>query len=614
MLFGAGYDIMENHIMGKRVRIYARDRFSVKESALMREISEFNGGWLMSAVNTELNKTYDDSTVHLPFIHEASAFTDLVFSNSFSATDRLEGETIYLEFRQVSGAVKVFNGETPVGEHTGMAASFRMKLTDAARAGEQFDIRVEVKPRARSDGNFIFGRVSVLSMGRSHFEAADGGVGVTLTVRAADGTAELHIQTKIVNPNNYDVVSFSVETGTGTPVATKTEKPTGADTVITIPQPELWGGPRDAHLYVLKAALVRDTAVLDNLEIPFGIRSFEITEDKFFRVNGLKLPLNGVTLSDCSHLKTDRLLLEMLDANAFAADSLPAKTDLLYECDRSGTVFWFDMPYTGEDGDFDDLRAFLTQNRHHPSFAFVCCSAEADADYAARFLRVCRETAPEIFTALRRGIADPTPLPETLPDVVAVTIRGESVEDDFTALKGRFEDLKTADPDAAFALFPHAPDARKEDGTALSENDLCVWHEKLWNVFSRDKSAIGFFAGRLADARDNEGSAGLVTYDRQYVKEAFWFYKSQFSATAFVKLCAADIAAVSTKKIDVKCYTNTPPATLTVDGSEKHPYTGEELYDGVYMFRRVALKNKTSTLTVSAGDQKDSAQVTFEKK
>ena len=582
----------------------------------MREVIDFCGNWQMTAENTELDRQFDESVVNLPFIHKASSLTGVVFSNSFTATDRLAGETLYLEFRQVSGALKLYNGGTLLGEHDGLTASFRIRLTDAAAAGETFDIKTEVVPRGRADGNFIFGKVAVLSVGRSHFDLDDcGGPGVYISTREGQEGTELHVKAKVSNPNNYDVVSYAVENLAGKLVASKTEKPTGADTVIPLPLPELWGGQNDAHLYVLKAALVRDTQVLDNLEIPFGVKSFAIGEDKFFRVNGLKLPLNGVSLSDCSHLKTDKLLLDMIDVNALAADSLPARTDLLSECDRTGTLFWFDLPYTGRDADFEDLRDFLRQNRNHPSLAFVCCDSRADADYASKFLAVCKVCAPDIFTALRVDITDPVPLPGEMPDVLAVTIKGYSPDDDFTALKGRFEDLKSVCPDVSFALFAQAPDAQRAGSDKpMPENDLCVWHERLWNTFCRDKSVIGFFAGQLTDSKEGEGSAGLVTYDRRYIRDAFWFYKAQFSATAFVKLCAADIATVSTKKIDVKCYTNTPPATLTVDGNAKNKYEGEELYDGVYMFRKVALKNKTSTLTVSAGDQTDSAQVTFEKK
>ena len=79
------------------------------------------------------------------------------------------------------------------------------------------------------------------------------------------------------------------------------------------------------------------------------------------------------------------------------------------------------------------------------------------------------------------------------------------------------------------------------------------------------------------------------------------------------KLCAADITTVNEKKIDVKCYTNTPPARLIVDGNAKKVYEGEELYEGVYVFRKVALKNKVILLTVRAGSLTDSAQVTYTK-
>ena len=581
----------------------------------MRERNDLSGGWLMSAVNTELDRKYDDSVVNLPFIHKASDFTGIVFANSFTAAERLQGETIYLEFRQVSGRAKIYCGGELLGEHTGASSSFRVKLADAVSAGQKFDVRAEVAPSARSDGNFIFGKVCVITAGRSHFDLDYcGGPGVHLSTQTSEEGTTLRINARITNPNNYDVVSYAVENSAGQTVVSRTEKPTGAETVITLPSPELWGGQKDAHLYTLKAALVRDTTVLDNVEIPFGVRTFELGEDGFFRLNGLKLPLNGVSLSDCSHLKTDKLLLEMIDANAMASDSLPAKADLLFECDRSGTVFCFDLPYTGEDGDFEDLRDFLIQNRNHPSLAFVCCDARADEEYLSKFLAVCKACAPNVFTVMKRKIADPAPLPESLPNVVALTVGGDT--EDLTAIRSRFEELKSANPAVSFALFAEAPEreAAAEGKTPLSESGLCEWHEQLWNAFSKDKSLIGYFAGLLTDTKEETGGRGLVTYDRKYIKDAFWFYKAQFSASAFVKLCAAELATVNVKKPDIRCYTNTPPATLTVDGNEKNPYEAESVSDGVYIFRRVALKNKVSTVTVTAGGKTDSVRITYEKK
>ena len=578
----------------------------------MRELTEFCDNWLINTESADPDRPSGEAFVNLPFILSAPSYSRIVFSNSFAITDKLAGETVYLEFRQISGAAEIYNGETLLCEHSGMSASFRVKLTDEATAGQRFDIKATVTPRARRDGNFIFGKVVVLSVGKSHFNLDDcGGPGVYVTTQSTPTGAEVRVKAPVTNPNSHDVVSLAVEDSAGKVVAYQAVKPGGTDTVLPLQEPELWGGQNDAHMYTLKLALLRDIQVLDNLEIPFGIRTFAIRSDKFFRVNDMKLPLNGVMLSDCGHLKTDKMLLDMIDVNALATDSLSARTNLLLACDRAGTVFWFDLPYTGTDADFEDLRDFLRQNRNHPSLAFVCCDSRADADYAAKFLAVCKVCAPEVFTALRVDITDPAPLPGEMPDVIAVTIRGRSPQDDFPELQGRFEYLKNTNPDVSFALFAEAPAGNENGG--LSESDLCTWHERLWNTFCRDKSVIGFFAGLLTDTRERAEGVGLVTYDRKYIKDAFWFYKSQFSATAFVKLCAADIAKVTEKKIDVKCYTNTPPAKLTVDGNTKKVYESEELYDGVYVFRKVALKNKVSTLTVSAGNLTDSAQVTIDK-
>ena len=578
----------------------------------MRELTVLCDNWLMTAEPAAPTGADGEVFVNLPFLQNAASFSKIVFSNSFTLTEKLAGTTVYLEFRQISGTAEIYNGDALLCRHEGMTAIFRVKLTDEAKAGQRFDIKAEVTPGTRRDGLFVFGKVFVLSVGKSHFNLDDcGGPGVYVTTQVTPNGADVRVKVPVTNPNNFDFVSCSVENSDGIVVACRTVKPTETEIVIPLAEPELWGGQKDAHMYTLKLALLRDTAVLDNLVIPFGIRTFAIRSDKFFRVNEMKLPLNGVMLSDCGHLKTDKMLLDMIDVNAMATDALPVRTDLLAGCDMSGTVFWFDLPYTGTDADFEDLRDFLRQNRNHPSLAFVCCDSRADADYAAKFLAVCKVCAPEVFTALRVDITDPAPLPGEMPDVIAVTIRGRSPQDDFPELQGRFEYLKNTNPDVSFALFAEAPAGNENGG--LSESDLCTWHERLWNTFCRDKSVIGFFAGQITDAADGKGSTGLVTYDRRYIKDAFWFYKSQFSATAFVKLCAADIASVNVKKIDVKCYTNTPPARLIVDGNTKKVYESEELYEGVYIFRKVALKNKVSTLTVSAGNLTDSAQVTIDK-
>ena len=92
----------------------------------------------LKAVSRGINGgKYDDSVVNLPFIHKASDFTGIVFANSFTVADRLEGQTVYLEFRQVSGEAKIYCGDALLGEHRGASSCFRVKLTDAAAPGQR---------------------------------------------------------------------------------------------------------------------------------------------------------------------------------------------------------------------------------------------------------------------------------------------------------------------------------------------------------------------------------------------------------------------------------------------------------------------------------------------
>lgn len=583
----------------------------------MREYTDFSKDWLVKAEDSSINTKYAETKTGLPFIHKASDFTEISFEKKYTVPEKLEGKTVYLEFRQVSGLAQIFINDSLTITHDTVSTRFRVMLTDNAYSGETFDIKAVVFPSARSDGNFIFGSVSVLSVERSHFDLDDDGTnGIYIDINYDKADAELTIRSVVINPTNYDVLSFSVVNSTGETVCTKTVKPTDTLTSLSVPSPMNWGGQKDADMYILKALLIRDTVILDNLEVPFGIKDLAIEDDKFLRLNGIKLPLNGIEFANCSYIKTDKVLFDLLDANSLITDMIPSKTDLLTVCDKAGTVFWYELPFTGKDKDMDELREFLKQNYNHPSLAFVCCSSLADEAYFRRFKKICRDYGPSVFTAMKFDIKSAAYLPKELPDVIAITIHGKDKDDNFLEIKNRLDDIKRTNADTSFALFAYAPvlsdkNTAAEDG--FSENELCLWHERLWNTFCREKTIIGFFAGALSDAPERPGTSGLVSADRQYIKDAFWFYKSQFSAHEFVKICAADIINSEQKKIDIKCYTNTSPLRILVNGDTKKKYKAEEIYDGVFVFRKVTLKNRTNIIEVSSGDQFDRAEINYGK-
>lgn len=581
----------------------------------MRSYTDLSKAWSVRAQAADTEIKYEEIKTDLPFIHSAAEIKEATFSNEWTVPSDMEGETVYIEFRQVSGDVSVYSGGALVCRHNTLSTRFRVRLTQNAVPGEKFQIKAVVVPAARADGNFIFGTVSLITVSHSHFDLDDDGTnGIYLDINTDKPTAQVRVKAKVEYPNNYDVLSFTIINSNGESICTKTQKPTEGESILEIPSPEYWGGQKDASMYTLKASLVRDATILDMLEIPFGIKELVIEKDRFLRLNGIKLPLNGIALSNCSHIKTDRILFDLLDANSLIADSIPSKTDLLEVCDKSGTVFWYDLPYTGTDRDMDELREFLKQNYNHPSLAFACCSGFADSEYFKRFRKICRDCGTNVFTAMKFDIRSAAFLPDELPDVIAITVKGGNGDENFFDVKSRFDELNKAHPETSFALFayPPAPD-ETADGKKADENALCTWHERLWNTFCREKSIIGYFAGYLSDAPEHKDSPGLVSTDREHIKDVFWFYKSQFSANEFVKICAGDLIVSDKKYIDIKCYTNTSPLRILVNGETKRRYRHDEIYNGVFVFRRIPLKNRTNIIEVSSGDQFDRAEINYEK-
>lgn len=581
----------------------------------MREYTDLSREWNVFAEDGNQGTRYEEITTRLPFIHKAADFTEITFRKKLTVPEKYEGKTLYLEFRQVSGLARVYVNDALLITHETVSTLFRIPLTDAAVYGEEFSVRAEVFPFARSDGNFIFGAVRLLSVDRSHFDLDDDGTdGVFIDVNTDKASAEITVRTKVIHPNNYDILSFGITNSAGETVCTKTVRPTDGAAVLSIPSPMYWGGQKDAEMYCLKASIIRDTSVLDCVEIPFGIKDLVIAEDKFLRLNGIKLPLNGIELANCSYIKTDKVLFDLLDANTLITDMMPSKTDLLSVCDRSGTILWYELPYSGGDRDMEELREFLRQNYNHPSLAFVCCSNLADEAYFRRFKKVCRDFGHNVYTAMKFEIRSAAFLPEELPDVIAITIHGKNEEDNFLEIRNRLDDIRKAHSETSFALFAYAPCASgKTESGKFPEDALCLWHERLWNTFCREKTIIGLFAGLLSDSAEHPESMGLVSIDRQYLRDAFWFYKSQFSANEFVKICAADLSNSGQKKIDIKCYTNTSPLRILVNGDTKKKYKAEEIYNGVYVFRKIPLKNRTNIIEVSSGDQFDRAEIEYGK-
>ncbi|MBR3767384.1 MAG: hypothetical protein IKL10_03980 [Clostridia bacterium] len=568
----------------------------------MRNITELNKNWLYVAKETEDGKAFSDTITNLPFFHSADTMQEGTFSTKWIPSEADDGKTVYLEFSQISGEAEIYCGDTLLGTHTGSVCSFRQLLALEVHMGEEYEIKVKVIPKARPDGMFVFAGVSLITVDSSHFNMLSLGKGIFVDYELKENEAVIKIETEIVRPNNYDVVSYTVTDMKGDTVFTKTCKPTSPCTEFSLTVPELWDGQSGAYIYTLNAKLLRDSQCLDEINTDFGLRNIALNSDGFLYLNGFRLPLNGVSLTDCSAVKSDSVHLKELDGNILLSSLLPSKTNLLSLCDKEGLLFWYSLEPSGNtENDMAQLKEFLLLYRNHPSLAAVV--SEGDDDYFRNLLSVLKEYAPKVQAVIKRNIETAC---ENIPEaasIVMLSIPYKTEPDAFITISGRFSELQEKYPEKFFAIFPENP--LKTDITLEEHNE---WHIRLWNAFYRQKNVIAFFGGLLTDGKSVNSKRGLISSDRAAISDAFWFYRSQFSSKGFIKICEPTQDETDEKFIDIKCITNCTNLRILINGRDKN-HKAEKITDGVYVFRQIKLKRDVNLIEVSAGDECDSAEI-----
>jgi beta-galactosidase len=113
----------------------------------------------------------------------------------------------------------------------------------------------------------------------------------------------------------------------------------------------------------------------------------------------------------------------------------------------------------------------------------------------------------------------------------------------------------------------------------------------IWNLF--DFSSNSRQEGDLTDTNDK----GLVSYDRRIRKDAFYFYRANWSPRPTLHLTGRRYTSRPYSVVDVKAYSNAARARLWLNGSSQ----GEvPCVDGVCVWRQVQLQPGTNNLRASA--------------
>jgi beta-galactosidase len=411
-----------------------------------------------------------------------------------------------------------------------------------------------------------------------------------------------------------------------------------ASLTLQITSPHLWDGQRDPHLYALEVEVASSGRTADGLTEPLGLRSFAVDAQAGFSLNGAPLNLHGVNrhqdrqdegwaLSRRDH-DEDMALIRELGANAVRLAHYQHSQYFYDLCDKYGLVVWAEIPVINSagSGPFVDsakqqLTELIRQSGNHPSIVTWSVANELQHDKSdpgavepliEALNARAHEEDPTRPTSLATFYA-PTDPSAAITDLVGFNRYdgwyGKKAIEDFAP---GLDEMRASRPQLRLAISEygagaspaiHAAEPKKMDH---SEEYQLLFHETYWQALASRPSVWGSFVWNMFDfASDRRAEGdhpgrndkGLVTYDRKTKKDAFYWFKANWSREPFVHVTGARLSPRPKGPTDIKVYSNAETVRLRVGGA---PLAQKAAPGHVFVWSGVPLEAGANTVEASA--------------
>ena len=630
----------------------------------MREIISLNENWTLSFPKG------DHATEQVTLPHTWNAVDGMdgngsylrttgVYTRTFTAPKQpREGGRTYVEVlaAALNSTVKV-NGQVAT-THEGGFSIFRADVTDLCHEGEN-ELTIEVSNEdtpsmypSSADFTFyggLYRGVNLISVPNAHFDLDYyGGPGMMVTpVPTEDGGANFTIKSFVTNPADDLTVMYSIEDCFGREVASAVRGSADTEVTIYVPDAQLWSMD-EPNLYTVVATLQRNNEEVDEIAANVGVRSFKVTPDEGFSINGVPTPLRGVSrhqdrvfegnaLTAEEHYD-DAMLIKELGANTIRLAHYQHSQDFYDACDEIGFAVWAEIPFIsvfkkGEGAHkhvMEEMKELIIQNYNHPSIMFWGISNEILIGGISQELvdthhdleKLCKELDPTRLTTIAH--VSTTPVNGPMHHITDL----ESYNHYFGWYGGKMEQngpwldqFHAEHPDICIGISEYGcegiinwhsntPQCKDytEEYQALYHEHLAqvfedrpwVWATHCWNMFDFGCAARneGGVAGR--------NNKGLMTIDRKTKKDSYFVYQAYWTQTPMVHIAGRRHAQRAGETTEIKVYSNQDTVVLYVNGKE----VGQQTAHRVFKFN-AALNEGFNTIVAVAGDVKDS--ITLEK-
>lgn len=597
----------------------------------MRNITNLNSGWRFARTAADAADAVRTASEPVTLPHTWNAVDGQDGGNDYhrgtcwyvrelEKPSLEDGGEAWLELDGAAMTAEVYLNGEKLARHEGGYSTFRVDLTAHLQEKNVLAISVDnsdndtVYPQ-KADFTFyggLYRDVKLITVPAVHFAlgyCGTPGIKVTPIVDLENRSAQVTVETWQTGPGGVTITAAG-RTQTVAPVDGH------AQAVFTIENIHLWDGLDDPYLYTATASLPGG----DEVSARFGCRKFEIDPQKGFLLNGRSYPLRGVSRHQdrkgagnaltLEHHKEDMAIIREIGANTLRLAHYQHAQAFYDLCDENGLIVWAEIPYitmhmkNGRANTLSQMEELVVQCYNHPSIAVWGLSNEITAasavnDDLLENHRLLHELCHKLDATRPTTMADVFML-ETdspildIPDVNSYNLYFGWYLGELEENEKFFDDYHEKYPNRCIGFSEYGADANPQYQSAnpekgdYTESYQCVYHEHIlklieerpwlwathvWNLF--DFAADG----RDEGGKHGENQKGLVTFDRQTKKDAFYLYKAAWNRTdPFVHLCGSRYVDRTEDVTEIKVYSNQNEVSLYVDGRLVSSQTGRTVF------------------------------------
>jgi beta-galactosidase len=467
-----------------------------------------------------------------------------------------------------------------------------------------------------------------------------------VTNKSADVDVKIKLENKTRKAENVRIITTIVEANKKIKAKQEfpvTIPPQGRQVCVqdfAIKNPHLWQGLEDPYLYKVVVQIEFAGRISDEVVQPLGIRRFELKAADGMYLNGKKVPMYGVcrhqdwwqsgsALTNDQH-DADLAIIREMGATTIRFAHYQQAERIYAQCDSIGFMVWAEIPFVNRvttdesENAGQQLTELIRQNYNHPSIYIWGLHNEVYTPYnytvalTARLHDLAKSEDPYRYTASVNGHKTVDQASNLNADVQGINhyfgwYEGEigDVENWVEGMEKNFPGYKIIFSEyGAEANIDQQEETVGEFGRYFSqfypETFATKFHEIQWGVIAKHPYLLASYVWNTFDFAtpvNTQGGVearnmkGLVTFDRKVKKDAYYWYKANWSKDPVLYLTQRRLVNRENRITPVTVYSNLGIPQLFVNNTEIKDFS-KGTTDVHYVFNNVELKEGENMVEV----------------